>query len=329
MRRSYSRSSAAPAAQTASIRRSHSARRTCSSKPMIRPISFMGRPITIARGKANSFSAEALKVLIRLSPSSEMIPVVTLSSRLPRWRRISSRPPPSAPLLPGACGKRPAPLPGARRTLNAVRVLAKPARGLRMRSFLAMLVRFIHSRRILVIRVHAEFQQAFFNQPLCGIRYPRIELSARFPRKLIEDFLARNGPAIRTLGDHGVNRVRDIEDPRRKSDRLPGKPLGIAFPVETLMVLIDRINDGGREPDRLKDPDSVRRMVLHNVELLGTQTIRLADDKLADADLPHVMEDRGDMNFFELGRAHFHVPSDRSEEHTSELQSPTNLVCRL
>src|SRR2546426_2769963 len=64
------------------------------------------------------------------------------------------------------------------------------------------------------------------------------------------------------------------------------------------------------EPQRL-------RQAQHHVHVL---------DRLPGRAL-HEIVDRGDHR--ESGTAHVPDGGDRSEEHTSELQSPCNLVCRL
>src|SRR5574341_1277255 len=87
--RSYSRSRAAPAAHTASERRSQNACREWSAKGKDLPASRKETPMTLARGSAKRASATALKTLILPSPSREMMPVETLSSRLLMCRRMS------------------------------------------------------------------------------------------------------------------------------------------------------------------------------------------------------------------------------------------------
>src|SRR2546426_1851008 len=52
--------------------------------------------------------------------------------------------------------------------------------------------------------------------------------------------------------------------------------------------------------------------------------------RLGDADAPHAEHVRKELvSQVELARAHPVARHQRSEEHTSELQSPCNLVCRL
>src|SRR5256885_9343978 len=60
-----------------------------------------------------------------------------------------------------------------------------------------------------------------------------------------------------------------------------------------------------------------RREVQEGVDLLASQVARDGDD-LGERHAGHLLEPEG------LGKS-----PGRSEEHTSELQSPCNLVCRL
>src|SRR5205807_8279222 len=68
--------------------------------------------------------------------------------------------------------------------------------------------------------------------------------------------------------------------------------------------------------------ETARAMDDPTSEFWGTGTKLMDEDRLK----PH----RGDRRYLDSYRTDFHdVTSLRSEEHTSELQSPCNLVCRL
>ena len=50
---------------------------------------------------------------------------------------------------------------------------------------------------------------------------------------------------------------------------------------------------------------------------------------MADNNIGNLISNYGDMSIEELGGSLLQRQSDRSEEHTSELQSRLHLVCRL
>src|SRR5688500_19708472 len=95
---------------------------------------------------------------------------------------------------------------------------------------------------------------------------------------------------------------------------LPRPPLSPLFPYTTLFRSRDEAGspeDGRDDHDRPNDHD------------------RANDDGQADdGKTDHHRAGRSDEEAL-VEPLEFHVAVDRSEEHTSELQSPCNLVCRL
>src|SRR3990172_3464540 len=321
--RSNSRSRAAPAAQTASERRSHNARWAWAPKLRIRPASRNGTPRTMARGRENSASAAALNTLMRPSPSSEIIPVATLSRRRLMCRRFS---------LPGsfvAPGVFTAAFVKQKRTLSS-RCRHAAANPLYLvRSIFMIVSIFVRSRCVMVVRMHAELQEPFFDQLFGRLGDPGVKLPARLLLQFPDHLRARNNAAVRPLGDHGVDRIGYIEDPRAKRNVLSGNALRVPFAVVPLMVLEDRAHDSGGKTDRIEYSDAVRRMVLHNIELFLTQAVRLADDPFADTDLSHIMENGSDVDLLELRRAHPQLTGDRDSvlRHIGGMPSRVGVLC--
>ena len=100
---------------------------------------------------------------------------------------------------------------------------------------------FFRPGSILVIRMHAELQQALFDQPPRGFGHLRVELAARFPLQFQQHFIARYRAAVGALRNHGIDRIRDVQNPGGKRDILSGKALGIPLSVIPLMMLVDGV----------------------------------------------------------------------------------------
>ena len=103
------------------------------------------------------------------------------------------------------------------------------------------------------------------------------------PRLLLKNqqrFFLGIGLLIRSLGHHGVEGVRDAEDPGAQGNILAGDPARIAAAVVMLMMADDRRDDiieGGQVAD---DADGVLHMGFHDGVLLVGQFHHLFD--LAD-----------------------------------------------
>src|SRR3989449_7188235 len=94
-------------------------------------------------------------------------------------------------------------------------------------------------------------------------------------------------------------------------------PRSTLFPYTTLIRSLEAHQLGPPSGDRRRQRSRARREVrgLHVRPLLGRDLDRL----LGRARLDDALDLRADVN----------VPRERSEEHTSELQSRLHLVCRL
>src|SRR5688500_20085498 len=88
-------------------------------------------------------------------------------------------------------------------------------------------------------------------------------------------------------------------------------------------LLVEHIED-------LLDEDKIGRCVIGVPEFLqksGAIPLRAAENEISKIGIEDFVDERAVIRRLDGAGAHDEV--DRSEEHTSELQSPCNLVCRL
>jgi hypothetical protein len=126
----------------------------------------------------------------------------------------------------------------------------------------------------------------------------RIELGARFGDELGARIVERQRRAVRALGRHGVVGLQDGERPRRRGDAPPGKPVGVAPPIEALVVEEHGGRDIAEGRDLADHVEAEPRMQLDRRPLVGPQgawlhkrlarqreVARVAQQRRADEDI--------------------------------------------
>jgi hypothetical protein len=68
-------------------------------------------------------------------------------------------------------------------------------------------------------------------------RDSRIELSPREPPQFCRHFVRAQGGAIRSIGQHGVNRIHHHYDSSRQRYFLTGQPIGVTPSVVVLVMV--------------------------------------------------------------------------------------------
>ena len=121
----------------------------------------------------------------------------------------------------------------------------------------------------------------------------RIELRARHALQLRERLVHRSRAAVRTVGRHRLERVGDEDDARLGRDLLAAEAVGIAAPVEVLVVMAHPtcfLLELGRRHDRVTDS----HVAAHLSDLVGAQPPGLPEDPVGDADLADVVQQAGE-----------------------------------
>src|SRR5574337_1858987 len=145
---------------------------------------------------------------------------------------------------------------------------------------------------------------------------------------------------LETKGIPHVNPLGSILNTYR--DRMVPLLAASGVPIPRSQIISSNSSDSGR-PSAHVGADSfpiwIKRADVHNtqsgdVELVPSpETLQKALAALHDRGISHVVLQQhvpGDLiKFYGIGRPRTNHQEDRSEEHTSELQSPLNLVCRL
>src|SRR5437879_2185333 len=131
------------------------------------------------------------------------------------------------------------------------------------------------------------------------------------------------GAAVRPIGDHGVKRVRDGEYARPQRDSLAAQAARVTRAIVELLVRQNDFRGVAKKWDAAEHGVANLAVPPHDVALLIGERAGLAQDLVGDGHLTDVVQEGRAGDAREQLRVH------RSEEHTSELQSPMYLVCRL
>ena len=96
--------------------------------------------------------------------------------------------------------------------------------------------------------------------------------------------------------------VADEDDPRLDRNVLAELAIGIAGAVVALVAVPDDRPDFFEPVDRRDDPLAELGMLLDDLALLRRQRARLRQDRLGNADLPDVVEERTELQLLERAR---------------------------
>ena len=100
----------------------------------------------------------------------------------------------------------------------------------------------------------------------------------------------------------------------KRGDRLAGEAVGIAAAVPALVLVPHRLRDVAEARQRLQDPLADDRVLAHQVPLGVVERPGLVQDRVGDADLPDVVEQRAGLDLGERRAVETHRPPDRDRE---------------
>ena len=112
------------------------------------------------------------------------------------------------------------------------------------------------------------------------------------PLDLGHGALDRQRLAVDAVLDHRVERVAHGDHPGAERDRRAAEAVGVAAAVPPLVARADERHQVGEVGDGLEDARADVRVLLHARHLLGAQRAGLAEDRLGDADLADVVQQR-------------------------------------
>lgn len=111
-----------------------------------------------------------------------------------------------------------------------------------------------------------------------GIDDRGVELATPVPFEFLDSFRRRHRGPVRSVGRHRVEGVRYHKDAGSYGYILTGQPIGIARPVEVLMVMKDRGGNMTNDGHAAEYVDRRRRVPLHFAPLLFVERTRLEEE---------------------------------------------------
>ncbi len=120
----------------------------------------------------------------------------------------------------------------------------------------------------------------------------RVPLVAGALAEAAERLVDREGPAVGPVRGHRIERVGHRDHPRAEGDRLAGQPVGVARPIERLVVMADDGRALTEEAEPAEDPGPDLGVEPHRHPLLGVERPGLQEDPVGDTDLAEVVDGR-------------------------------------
>ena len=155
------------------------------------------------------------------------------------------------------------------------------------------------------------------------------DLGIELPARAIGEF-ASGGPHRHRLlvgarRGHGVVGVRDGDDPAAERDRVPAETTRIAFAVESLVMLDDRVGPRPEPPqDRRGDLRTFDRMSLHQSPFVIVQGSWLVQDRGRDGELADVVHERGPSQAVSVVLGELELLTEEVGEHPHALRVPAS-----
>ena len=124
-----------------------------------------------------------------------------------------------------------------------------------------------------------------------GPHAPRAELAAPAAAKLLEGLCGRPGGSIDAVGQHRVQGVGDMDDPRAEGDLFAGQPERVPGAVPALVMVPDRRHCVVEEAEAIDDARALIGMSLHQRPFVARERRRLEQDRIRDGELADVVEE--------------------------------------
>src|SRR5262249_27700358 len=90
-----------------------------------------------------------------------------------------------------------------------------------------------------------------------------VELGAGAALELLDRLVGRDAPPVDALGGHGVESIRDEDDPGAERDALAGEAVGVAAAVPALVMVEHPVGDGV-DAQAFEHPEADLRMPLEH-----------------------------------------------------------------
>src|SRR4029077_11244906 len=119
------------------------------------------------------------------------------------------------------------------------------------------------------------------------------ELGACRPSELLQRLCGGPGGPVDARREHGVERVRDMDDASSERDVLALQPVRVTRAVEALVVVADGRHGVVQKAEAVDDACPFLRMALHERPLLGGQARRLQENRVRNRELADVVEEGG------------------------------------
>src|SRR4029077_12998947 len=129
--------------------------------------------------------------------------------------------------------------------------------------------------------------------PLKGCDAAWAELGARRPPELLQRLCGGPGGPVDACREHGVERVRDMDDAGSERNVLAVQPVRVTRAVEALVVVADGRHGVVQEAEAVDDPCALLGVALHERPLVGGQARLLQENRVWDCELADVVEEGG------------------------------------
>ncbi len=141
-----------------------------------------------------------------------------------------------------------------------------------------------------------------------------VELRPGAPLELGDGPVDRQRPSVGAVGHEGVERIAREHDARGERDLVAREAVGIAAPVPALVLVPHRFRDVAEARQREQDPLADDRVLAHQGPLGGVERPWLVQDRVRDADLPDIVEQRAGLDLGERLAAQPERTSDGNRE---------------
>ena len=118
----------------------------------------------------------------------------------------------------------------------------------------------------------------------------RAELLTDPGSELVNRLEHRPRPTVCTVGDHRVERVYNVDDPREDGNLLAGESPWVPGPVEMLMVVAHRGDGRGVQPKPLEQVCALVGVGAHDLPLLLVERFWLQQDAIGHRELADIVE---------------------------------------
>jgi len=125
-------------------------------------------------------------------------------------------------------------------------------------------------------------------QPAEVFHYHGVEFAARAHAQLFDSLIEGLGPAIGPVGNHRIESIRHIENPRPDRDLVPFESVGVALPVRAFMMVPYYVHRFLQQLDMRDDLRAGEGVLSHTCRLLGSERTGLGKYLDIDTEFTYV-----------------------------------------